>query len=108
MHHPVPLLINVLVALAAPAHGQSRIHVHVVAGKVETDEQLEDHAPSGLGRRQKDEETCRGAAVRHHIQHCAELCGLLELAGSVAVQGIEQTRDAVEQGAATRVQRHEI
>lgn len=53
MHDLAPLLINVLVAVIAPTHGQSGIHVHIVAGKVETDKELEDDAPSGLRSRQK-------------------------------------------------------
>lgn len=49
MHDLAPLGIDVLVALAAATHGKRSIHVHVVAGEVETDKQLEDHAPARLG-----------------------------------------------------------
>lgn len=48
MHDLAPRSINVLVTLATASHGKRGIHVHVVAGKVQTDEQLEDHAPPGL------------------------------------------------------------
>ena len=38
MHDRAPFLIDVLVALAFAAHGKSGVHVHVVTGKVQTDE----------------------------------------------------------------------
>ena len=91
MHDLAPVDIDVLVALTAATHGQSGIHVHVVAGEVETDQELEDHAPARLGCRQENEQAGCCAAVCHHVQHSAELGGLIELARSVAVQGIQQT-----------------
>jgi len=36
-----PALINLLVTLARSSHGQGRVHVHVMARQIETDEALE-------------------------------------------------------------------
>lgn len=47
--------IHLFVTLAARTHGQGRVHVDIVAGKVETDQALEDDGPSGERRRQKDQ-----------------------------------------------------
>lgn len=46
VHDIAPLAVYVLVALALASHGQRGIHVHVVAGKVQANQELEDHGPS--------------------------------------------------------------
>lgn len=79
-----------------------------MARKIQADQALEDHAPAGLGRRQKHQQAGSGAAVRHHVQNGAEAGRLLEPASCVAVEGVEEAADAVEEGAAARVQGHEV
>lgn len=91
MHDLAPLGINVLVALTTSSHGQSGIHVHVVAGEVETDEELEDHAPSWFGSRQENQQTGCCTSIRHHVQNSSELCGLVEAAGGGAIEGVKET-----------------
>jgi len=54
IHDPTPFRIYVLVALRLSAHDQSRIHVHVVTGKIQRDEQLENDTICGFGSGQKD------------------------------------------------------
>ena len=88
MHDLAPLLVDVLVTLSAASHGQGRIHMHVMAGEVQTDQQLEYHAPSRFCRRQKYEQASRCATISDHIQYCSELRGLLPFARRVSVQGI--------------------
>lgn len=75
--------------LGLPAHGESRVHVHVMAGEVQADQHLEDHAVGRLGGREEDEQAGRRAAVRHHVQHRAEPRALPELARREAVERVE-------------------
>ena len=85
-----PRLVDVLVALIRPAHGQSRVHVHVVAGHVEGDQALEDDGPAGEGGGEEDEQAGRRATVSDHVEHSAEAGGLVQVAGGIAVEGVEQ------------------
>jgi hypothetical protein len=96
------------VALPAAAHAQRRVHVHVVTRQVQRDEALEDDAEAREGLREEDEQTRGCAAVRHHVQHGAELGRLLEAAGCVAVAGVEETGYAVEERACAWVEGHVI
>lgn len=82
--------------------------MHVVAGEVERNQALEDDGPSGKSRRQKDEQARGGAAVGDHVQDGAEPGRLVKGPGGISVEGVEQARDAVEQGARARVQRHVV
>jgi hypothetical protein len=107
VQNPTPLGINLLVALSA-SHAQTRVHVHVVAGEIQTDQALEDNTPSGKGRRKEHQQAGRGAAVGHHVKDCAECGGLVEMAGSETVKSIEETGYAVEEGAGARMERHVI
>lgn len=77
--------------------------MHVVAGEVEGNQALEDDSPAREGGREEDEQAGRGAAVRDHVEDGAEARGLLEEAGGVAVDGVEEARDAVEERAGPRV-----
>jgi hypothetical protein len=95
-------------ALLGPAHGQRGVHVHVVAREVEGDQTLEEDGPAGEGGRQENQQTRRGAAVRDHVQDGAEARRLLEVARGIAVQRIQQARDAVQERAGARVQRHVV
>lgn len=85
---------------------QGSVHVHIVAGEVERNQALEHNRPSREGRGQKHQQARGGAAVRDHVQHGAEASRLVECSGSISVEGVEQARDAVEQGARARVQGH--
>lgn len=106
--NPAPALIDILMALPAAAHTQRRIHMHVVTGQVQADQALENDAEAREGLRQEDEQARGRAPVRHHIEHGAELGGLAEAAGGVAIQGVEQAGDAVEERAGAGVQRHVV
>jgi len=72
MHDLASLLVNVLMALTTATHRECRVHVHVVTGKVQTDQQLEHHAPTGLCSRQKDQQACCRASISYHVEHCAK------------------------------------
>ena len=106
--HDAVLLRDILVALALAAHDQSRIHVHVVAGKVQADQTLEDHGVGGLCSGEEDQQASGRAAVSDHVQHGTKASGLLELARSHAIESIEKTADGVEEAAAARVEGHEV
>lgn len=84
------------------------IHVHVVAGKIQGNEALEEDGPAREGGGEKDEETGGGATVGDHVEHGTEAGRLLEDAGSPAIEGVEQAGDAVEDGARAWVQGHVI
>lgn len=83
-----PLLLDRLVA--ADAAVERGIHVHVVACEVETDEALEEDCPFRVCRGEEAEEARGRAAVRDHVEDGAELCRLVEGAGGVAVEGVEE------------------
>lgn len=53
--------------LPTAAYSERGIHVHVMAGKVQANKQLEDHAPSRSCNRQEDQQAGGRASVRHHI-----------------------------------------
>ncbi len=108
VQEPALALVNVLVARVGAAHDERGVHVHVVAGKVEGDEALEDNGPAGKRRREEDEQARGGAAVGDHVEDGAEAGGLLKEAGGVAVDGVEEARDAVEERASARVQGHVV
>lgn len=101
-------LVDVLVARVGASDDEGGVHVHVVARKVEGDEALEENGPSRKGRGQEDEQARGGAAIRHHVEDGAEARRLLEEAGSVAVESVEQAGDTVEDGAGSGVQRHVV
>lgn len=95
-------------ALALAAHGQRGVHVHVVACKVQADQQLEDHRECGFRSGEEDQQAGGSAAIGDHVQNGSETGGLLELARRHAIKSVEQAADGVEEAAAARVQRHEV
>lgn len=101
-----PLLLDRLVA--AHTAVERRIHVHVVAREIETDEALEEDGPLCVCRGEEAEQTRGRAAVRHHVEDRAELCRLVECAGGIAVEGVEQAGDGVEESAVVGVVWHEV
>lgn len=106
IQYPASVLVHLFVALIRPAHDKCGIHVDVVTGKVQRDQALEEDGPPREGRRQEDEEARSRAAIRDHIKYSAEARALLVQASGVTVEGVEKTRDAVENGACSWVQRH--
>lgn len=108
VQEPALALVNVLVARVGAADDEGGVHVHVVAGKVEGNEALEDNGPAGKGGREEDEQARGGAAVGDHVEDGAEAGGLLKDAGGLAVEGIEEARDAVEERARPGVQGHVV
>lgn len=76
MSHPVriveieelaPALIDTLVAGVGASHRQRSIHVHVMGGEVEGDEELEDDYPARESGGQEYEQTGRAATIGDHI-----------------------------------------
>lgn len=108
VEEPAPRPVDGLVARGGAAHGEGGIDVDVVAGEVERDKALEDDGPAGEGGGQEDEQAGGRAAVGHHVEHRAEARGLLKVARGIAVEGVEEARDAVEDRAGARVQRHVV
>lgn len=82
--------------------------MHVMARQIQRDEPLEQNRPLCVRVAQKTQQTRRRAAVRHHVEYRAELCRLVEFARGVAVECVEETRDAVEEGAVVGVVGHEV
>jgi hypothetical protein len=69
--------------------------MHIVAGEVQRNQSLEDDSPAGERGREENEEAGSGASIRDHVKDSAESSRLLEDAGKVAIEGIEQAGDAV-------------
>lgn len=105
---PVLARIDVLVARIGTRDNKGGIHVHVVAGKVKGNQTLEDDGPSGEGRGQEDDEAGGGAAIRHHVEDGAEASRLFVDARDVAIEGVEETRDTVEERARARMEGHVV
>lgn len=99
LQDPAPAFVDLLVALAGTAHAQRGVHVHVVAGKIQTDQALEDDGPARESGGQEDQQAGRCAPIRHHVQHGTKLCRLVELARGHTIQSIEEAGNAVEQRA---------
>jgi hypothetical protein len=96
-----------------------------MAGQVKGDQGLEDENPAREGGAEEDEKTrrrtpidlvrsvddltyetcssCRGERCTYnHVETCTERGTLVEVASSVAVEGVEQARNAVQPGAGAR------
>ena len=54
-------------ALALAAHDQRGVHVHVVACKVQADQELEDHGEGGFCGGEEDKQAGGSAAVGDHV-----------------------------------------
>lgn len=54
-------------AAVAPTHSQGGIHVHVVARKVQADQQLEDDGQARFRRAEEHQQTRRGASIGDHV-----------------------------------------
>lgn len=95
-------------ALGAATHCQSRVHVEVVAGKVQADKTLKDNAPSWECACQKYQQTRRRTTIGDHVQHGPKSRRLFKLPRCRAVQSVEEAGNAVKEGACTRVKRHVV
>lgn len=73
----------------------SRVHVNVVRGKVEGDEELVKKGVLRVRAGEVAEEAGGGATVGHHVKDGAKLGRLVQRAGGQTVQGIEETADSV-------------
>jgi hypothetical protein len=105
---PVLARIDVLVARIGARDNKGGIHVHVVAGEIKSNQTLEDDGPSREGGGQEDNETGCGAAIRHHVEDGAEASRLFVDARDVAIEGVEETRDTVEERARARMEGHVV
>jgi hypothetical protein len=87
MQNPAPTGLDLLVAL--PARRQTRVHVDIVAGEIQTDQSLEQDRPPRKRRRKEHEQAGRRAAVGYHVEDGAEGGGLVVPAGSEPVSCVE-------------------
>ena len=108
LQDPAAALVDLLVARAGATHCQRRVHVHVVTGQIEADQPLEDDRPARERRRQEDQQARCCAPICHHVEYGAELGRLVEAAGGVAVEGVEDAGYGVEEAAGSRVERHVV
>jgi len=72
--------------------------VHVVACEIETDQTLEYDGPPWPSGGEKDKEASCCAAVGYHVQDGAKCSGLVVVPRCVAVEGVEDAGNAVEEG----------
>lgn len=84
-------LIHLLMGLALSTHYQRRIHVHIVTSEIHGNQSLENNRPTRECGSEKDEQASGCASIGYHVEDGTETCGLLEDAGCVAVQGVEET-----------------
>lgn len=78
----------------------------VVRREVERDEELKHEGEAGVRRREEAEQTRRHAPVRDHVEDRAELGRLAERARGLAIDSVEEGRDAVRDRAEFRMRRH--
>ena len=79
-----------------------------MARQIQRYQSLEQQRPPRPCGAQEDEQAGGGAPIGHHVQHRAELCRLLEIAGRDTVQCVQQAGYAVEERAGTGVQWHVV
>lgn len=108
VHNTAPRCSDILVTLCLSSHDQSSIHVHVMAGQVQRNQSLKDHAVCGLRCRQKDQQASGRAAISDHVQHSSKPSALFIFSCSDSVERIQQTGNRVKEAAASRMQRHEV
>lgn len=106
MQNPAPARLDLFMAL--PTHGQSRVHMDVVAGEIQGNQALEQDGPSRKGRGQEHQETGSRAAVGDHVQHRTKSCGLIVPPRCQAVRGIEKARDTVQTRTRPRMKGHVV
>lgn len=53
-HNPWPALVHLLMTLRAATHHKCRVHVYIMAGKIQADQALKDDTPSRKCTRQED------------------------------------------------------
>lgn len=67
--------------------------MHVMTRQVQTDQRLEQDGPFWIRRGQEAKQAARRTSVGDHVQHSTKLGRLIVLAGSIAIEGIEETGD---------------
>lgn len=82
--------------------------MHIVRSHVQGNQGLENKRPSRPRRAQEDEKAGSCATVGHHVKHCAERSGLVEIARRISVQSIEQAGHAVKNRARSWVEGHVV
>lgn len=82
---PIPALVDILVATSTAAHAQGRIHVHVVTGQIQRNQELEYNAPPWESLGQEDEQAGGCASVGDHVQYSSKLGALLVFPSCVAI-----------------------
>jgi hypothetical protein len=65
--------------------------VHVVAGKVKSNQALENNGPSREGGGEEDDKTGCSTAIGDHIKNSAEASRLFVDTRGIAIEGIEKT-----------------
>lgn len=81
---------DILVALSLASHRQCRIHMHVMAGKIQRYESLEDDCQSGHSQCKKHKQARCGASISNHVQDSTKASRLSECSGCEAVKGIQE------------------
>ena len=82
--------------------------MYVMAGQVQTDQELEDQRPSRERGGEEDEEASCGAAICDHVENSAELGRLVEGAGCDAIESVEEAGKAVKERAGAWVEGHVV
>lgn len=82
--------------------------MHIMTRQIQTDQSLKYDTPSRKRLRQEDKQAGSGTAVSDHIEYGAETGGLGEVTCGVAVDGVEEAGDAVEEAAGAGVEGHVV
>lgn len=85
---------------------ETRIHVHIVARKVQRDQDLEHNTPSGVNDRQEAREARCCATIGDHVQDSAQSAHLVVLTGHGTVKSIQKTRNPIHKTREHRVVAH--
>lgn len=78
----------------------------VVAGEVESDQELKHKRICRVGRCEEAQQTRRRAAVCHHVEHSAKLARLPKSTRGLAIDSVQKARDSIQKRASFWVVRH--
>ncbi len=79
-----------------------------MARQIQTDQALEEQGPPRPRGTEEYQQTGRRATIGDHVQDGAEPGGLLEVSGCQAVQGVEETRDTIQERTSSRMEGHVV
>ena len=82
--------------------------MHIVTGQIQRDQSLEDNGPAWECGSKEDEQAGGCATIGDHVENSAKAGGLLEDAGCIAIEGVEETGDGVKEGAGAWVEGHVV